>query len=280
MNILRAVKAHPTQDGDGVKISRVHDFQGLSMDPFLMMDEIRSDDQSDFIGGFPPHPHRGIETFTYMIDGGFEHRDQMGNVKAIRGGDIQWMSTGFGVVHSEMPLVDESDRIHGFQIWLNMPASEKLRPARYYDSTDRGIEELKEANGNMLRALAGQWGINGNSVTAELDDLAGDGGVADVRLQANESLTVNVPERGRLLMLVHTGSLADTQYDHGTLMHLEPNSEFTVEAGPDGLGALVFYGNPINEEIVHMGPFVMNTQSEIQQAVRDYQTGKFGQIAV
>jgi len=280
MNIVKAVKAHPTQDGDGVKISRVHDFQGLSMDPFLMMDEIRSDDQADFIGGFPPHPHRGIETFTYMIDGGFEHRDQMGNVKAIRGGDIQWMSTGFGVVHSEMPLVDESDRIHGFQIWLNMPASEKLRPARYYDSTDSGIEELTDHDGNMLRVLAGQWGINGNSVTANLDDLAGDGGVADVRLQKNAALTINLPERERVLMLIHTGSLADSQFNHGTLIHLKPNQEITVTGGTEGLGALIFYGNPINEQIAHMGPFVMNTQAELQQAIADYRSGKFGQIAV
>ncbi len=280
MNILKAVRAHPTQDGDGVKISRVHDFQGLAMDPFLMMDEIRSDDQADFVGGFPPHPHRGIETFTYMIDGGFEHRDQMGNVKAIRGGDIQWMSTGFGVVHSEMPLVDESDRIHGFQIWLNMPASEKLRPARYFDSTDTGIHEIIDERGNKLRALAGEWGMNGTSVTSDLDDLAGDAGVADIRLNPNDKVTVNVPDRERLLVLIHTGSLMDTNLNHGVLMHLEPDSEFTIDAGPDGLGALVFYGNPINEEIVHMGPFVMNTQAEIQQAIVDYQTGKFGQIAV
>ncbi|MBT8450136.1 MAG: pirin family protein, partial [Gammaproteobacteria bacterium] len=210
----------------------------------------------------------------------FEHRDQMGNVKAIRSGDIQWMSTGYGVVHSEMPLVDESDRIHGFQIWLNMPASEKLRPARYYDSTESGIEELTDNDGNKLRVLAGQWGINGNSVTANLDDLAGDGGVADVRLQSNAALTINLPERERVLMLVHTGSLDDPQLNHGTLIHLESNQEISVTAGTEGLGALIFYGNPINEQIAHMGPFVMNTQAELQQAIADYQSGKFGQITV
>ncbi len=116
MNIIEY--AHPTQDGDGVNIKRIAAFNGQKLDPFLMIDEIRSDDSSDYIGGFPPHPHRGIETFTYIKKGGFEHRDQLGNVKAIRAGDIQWMSTGSGVIHSEMPLADSEQGLHGFQIWL------------------------------------------------------------------------------------------------------------------------------------------------------------------
>ncbi len=134
MKILQILPAQPTSDGDGVNISRVADFQALALDPYLMLDEIRSDDERDYLGGFPPHPHRGMETFTYIRKGGFEHRDQLGNVRAIREGKVQWMSTGRGVVHSEMPLADAKEGLHGFQIWLNMPAKDKMRPPRYQDS--------------------------------------------------------------------------------------------------------------------------------------------------
>ena len=134
MKVLGQFSAKPAMDGDGVNIRRVADFITTHFDPFLMMDEIKSDDKQDFIGGFPPHPHRGMETFTYIRKGGFEHRDQMGNVKAIRAGDVQWMSTGYGVVHSEMPLADALNGLHGFQIWVNMPAKDKLRPATYQDT--------------------------------------------------------------------------------------------------------------------------------------------------
>jgi redox-sensitive bicupin YhaK (pirin superfamily) len=279
MKILSTLHAHPTQDGDGVKISRIHDFRTLSLDPFLMIDSIRSDDQSDYVGGFPPHPHRGIETFTYMIDGGFEHKDQMGNIKAIRAGDVQWMSTGYGVVHSEMPLIDETNRIHGFQIWLNMPASEKLRPARYQDTVETGVKTI-EQDGVLLRALAGEWQIGAQKVTADLNDLAGSAGIADLRLEPNQAVQLPAINKERVLLLVHSGTLAEPAANVGTLFHLDPDTDIHVTAGPDGLGALVLYGEPINENIVHMGPFVMNTDAEIQQAILDYQTGKFGQITV
>ena len=137
MKIIRTNKAHATQDGAGVNISRIAWFDGRSLDPFLMIDELNSDNKSDFMAGFPAHPHRGIETFTYIRKGGFEHQDQMGNKKAIRAGDVQWMSTGRGVIHSEMPLADAEHGMHGFQIWLNMPAKDKMRPPRYQDTTEQ-----------------------------------------------------------------------------------------------------------------------------------------------
>ncbi len=279
MNISKKVHAHPTQDGDGVKISRIHDFQSLSMDPFLMIDEIRSDDQADYVGGFPPHPHRGIETFTYMIKGGFEHRDQMGNVKAIRAGDVQWMSTGYGVVHSEMPLLDEGNSLHGFQIWLNMPATHKLRPAIYMDTVEQGVPELA-VGAAELRVLAGQWHYADQTVTSDLNDLAGNAGIADLRIPAGERVTVPMPNAERLMLLVHTGELTDPEADHGTLLQFSDTTELQLQAGESDFGALIFYGTPINESIAHMGPFVMNTQQELQQAITDYQTGKFGQLTV
>lgn len=279
MNIVSTVHAHPTQDGDGVNISRIHDFQNLSMDPFLMIDEIRSDDKSDFIGGFPPHPHRGIETFTYMIKGGFEHRDQMGNVRAIRSGDVQWMSTGYGVVHSEMPLVDEGNSLHGFQIWLNMPASEKLRPAIYKDTVEQGVSILSVGAGE-LRILAGKWSNGNDTVESQLNNLAGQAGIADLRIPAGETVKLPMPTAERMMLLVHTGSLKDPQADHGTLLQFNDTAELTLEAHDTDFGALLFYGTPINEPIAHMGPFVMNTQEELRQAVNDYQTGKFGQLSL
>lgn len=280
MNIIETLHAHPTQDGDGVKISRVHDFRTLKLDPFLMIDEIRSDDQSDYVGGFPDHPHRGIETFTYMIEGGFEHRDQMGNRKAIRAGDVQWMSTGYGVVHSEMPLLDEGNRIHGFQIWLNMPASEKLRPARYQDTVDTTVKTITSESGIELRALAGQWQVGTEIVVSDLNELAGQAGIADLHMQANKSVTVTAPDAETVLLLVHSGSTAAGEADQGTLLRLSSDTDLHIASGVDGLGALLFYGQPINESIAHMGPFVMNTPEEIQQAILDYQSGKFGQITV
>lgn len=279
MNITQTVKAHPTQDGDGVKISRIHDFQSLSMDPFLMIDEIRSDDRSDYVGGFPPHPHRGIETFTYMIKGGFEHRDQMGNVRAIRSGDVQWMSTGYGVVHSEMPLLDEGNSLHGFQIWLNMPAKDKLRPAMYQDTVENGVSVLN-LDGGELRALAGVWSNGTEQIESELNNLAGNAGIADLRIEPDATVSLPINQSGRLMLLVHTGELSNPAANHGTLLQFSDTATLTLTAGADGFGGLLFYGEPINEQIAHMGPFVMNTQQELQQAVIDYQTGKFGQLSL
>jgi len=279
MNIIQKVAAHPTQDGDGVKISRIHDFRLLSMDPFLMIDEIRSDDQADYLGGFPPHPHRGIETFTYMIKGGFEHRDQMGNVKAIRSGDVQWMSTGYGVVHSEMPLLDEGNSLHGFQIWLNMPAKEKLRPAIYQDTVEHGVPALT-LDGGEIKALAGSWSNGTESIESELNNLAGNAGIADLSIEPSQTVSFPVPRTGRLMLLVHSGKLEEPEATHGTLLQFSDTETLTLTASEDGFGGLIFYGEPINEQIAHMGPFVMNTEAELHQAVRDYQTGKFGQLSV
>ena len=279
MNIVKKVHAHPTQDGDGVNISRIHDFQMQSMDPFLMIDEIRSDNKADYIGGFPPHPHRGIETFTYMIKGGFEHRDQMGNVRAIRSGDVQWMSTGYGVVHSEMPLLDEGNSLHGFQIWLNMPAADKLRPAIYQDTVEQGVPTLAVGAGE-LRILAGTWTNGEETIESELNNLAGNAGIADIRIPAGATVSLPMPAAERLMLLVHSGELIDPEANHGTLLQFSDTAELTLHAGESDFGALVFYGTPINEQIAHMGPFVMNTQEELQQAIIDYQSGKFGQLSL
>ncbi|QYJ94478.1 pirin family protein [Shewanella spartinae] len=284
MKVISQFTARPAMDGDGVNIRRVADFMNTRFDPFLMLDEIKSDDANDYIGGFPPHPHRGIETFTYIRKGGFEHRDQLGNVKAIKAGDVQWMSTGSGVVHSEMPLADVQDGLHGFQIWLNMPAKEKMRPAIYRDSTDEPLPETENDSGAKLRALAGSWQLTGAApIEAPIQTLAGAGKIADLMLAPNGSAQLDLHEREYVGLYLYQGEIVsqaapEKVYSAGQYLIVDSQQLITLKAGEQGAGALLFAGQPIREKIVHMGPFVMNTEQEIQQAIADYQAGRFGSI--
>ncbi|WP_404342501.1 pirin family protein [Pseudoalteromonas mariniglutinosa] len=278
MKVINQLNSHATQDGDGVNISRVAGFDGKFLDPFLMIDELKSDDHSDFMGGFPPHPHRGIETFTYIIKGGFEHQDQMGNKKAIRAGDVQWMSTGFGVIHSEMPLADAKEGMHGFQIWLNMPSAEKLRAPRYQDTTEHPAPAHKNADGVQLKALAGSWQFAEQSQVSSLQDLAANGMLADVSVPAGKQFTHPPLAQSKVMIYIHTGAINTAQGGPvmaGSLLILEPGSEIAFSS-QTGAGVLILAGEPLKQPIAHMGPFVMTTQGELQQAVRDYQAGKFG----
>lgn len=288
MKVLSQFSAKAAMDGDGVNIRRVADFVTTKFDPFLMIDEIKSDDEQDFIGGFPAHPHRGMETFTYIRKGGFEHRDQMGNVKAIRAGDVQWMSTGFGVVHSEMPLADAVDGLHGFQIWVNMPAKDKLRPATYQDTAGSASVEVTNDTGASLKALAGDWGFKDQPlISSTIQGLAGEAAIADLSLAPNAEATLDLSQHEFVALYLYQGGLhnrdlgegADRSFDESEFLVLDSQSVIKFKADERGAGMLVFAGKPIREKIVQMGPFVMNTQAEIQQAIRDYQEGRFGHIA-
>lgn len=280
MNIAKVLTAYATQDGDGVNISRIPGFDGKYLDPFLMIDELKSNNESDYIGGFPPHPHRGIETFTYIIKGGFEHQDQMGNKKAIRSGDVQWMSTGRGVMHSEMPLTDEEQGLHGFQIWLNMPSNEKMRTPRYQDTTDAPAPFVTDKQGVSFTALAGNWQFGEYTLASSLQSLAAHAALANVTLPVNTHMQLAALEQQKVMIYVHTGELiaADGQtFNAGKLLILDANSDIDVSS-QKGAGILILAGNPLKQPIAHMGPFVMTTQEEIKQAVRDYQNGEFGNI--
>ncbi|WP_338365972.1 pirin family protein [uncultured Pseudoalteromonas sp.] len=280
MNIAKVLTAYATQDGDGVNISRIPGFDGKYLDPFLMIDELKSNNESDYIGGFPPHPHRGIETFTYIIKGGFEHQDQMGNKKAIRSGDVQWMSTGRGVMHSEMPLTDEEQGLHGFQIWLNMPSNEKMRTPRYQDTTDAPAPVVTDKQGVSFTALAGNWQFGEYTLASSLQSLAAHAALANVTLPVNTHMQLAALEQQKVMIYVHTGELisADGQtFNAGKLLILDANSDIDVSS-QKGAGILILAGNPLKQPIAHMGPFVMTTQDEIKQAVRDYQNGEFGNI--
>lgn len=274
MRIIDVIKSVPSQDGDGVKIARVANFDSHLLDPFLMIDELKSDDESDYIGGFPPHPHRGMETFTYMIKGGFEHRDQMGNKKVISAGHVQWMSTGFGVVHSEMPVAG-NDGMHGFQIWVNMASKDKLRPAIYRDSIDTGLPVIDNATGASLRALAGAWSMGDAFTVSPLNQLSASAAIADLHLVAGGTATIDRSDYEQVLVYIHTGEI--NGYDAGHLLVLDSGTPITFSTGEQS-GALVFSAHKLREPIAHMGPFVMNTQAELMQAVQDYQSGKFGHL--
>lgn len=280
MKIAKVLTSYATQDGDGVNISRIPGFDGKHLDPFLMIDELKSDDESDYMGGFPAHPHRGIETFTYIIKGGFEHQDQMKNKKAIRAGDVQWMSTGRGVLHSEMPLADAKDGLHGFQIWINMPSAEKMRDPIYQDTTQHPAPTFTTSEGASLKALAGTWQVEQTTLASSIQALAANAALADVTLPAGTNLNLAPLTQKNVMIYIHTGSLitSDKQtLQAGKLLLLESGSDMNL-ASEQGAGVLILAGDPLNQPIAHMGPFVMTTQAEIHQAVRDYQNGEFGSI--
>ncbi|WP_144210995.1 pirin family protein [Shewanella donghaensis] len=290
MKVISRFTARPAMDGDGVNIKRVADFMNTRFDPYLMIDEIKSADKQDFIGGFPPHPHRGIETFTYIRKGGFEHRDQLGNVKAIRAGDVQWMSTGSGVIHSEMPLADAEDGLHGFQIWLNMPAKDKMRPAIYQDTSEKPNPIGVNQHGATLKALAGKWQFaetakNNEPLISTIQGLSGNGAIADLMLDANGYASIDLARHEVVHIYIYQGVLEYKNADGellnakaGELLVLSAELSHFTNPNDDETGLLLLAGSPINEKIVHMGPFVMNTQAEIDQAVDDYQQGRFGKI--
>ncbi|MFO7648853.1 pirin family protein [Halomonas campaniensis] len=263
--------SQPSQDGDGVKIRRIHDFGG-GLDPFLMLDELGSDRPDDYIGGFPPHPHRGIQTLTYVIHGGLTHEDHLGHASTINAGDAQWMHTGRGIIHSEMPLTDHRG-LHAFQLWLNLPAKEKLSPARYRDVRASEMPRLS-GGGAELIALGGHWSRDdGESVEGPLDALAGESGVAHVRLEAGGALRLRA-DAPTLLVYVVEGefSVGDAAVPAGHLARLGSGDHLAL-ASTAGGQALLLTGTPHREPVAHYGPFVMNTHAELEQALRDYRDG-------
>lgn len=270
------IPTHPTSDGDGVKIRRAALFDQAVADPFLMLDELVSDDEADYIGGFPPHPHRGMETLTYLIKGALKHRDHLGNTGEIRSGGAQWMSAGKGIIHSEMPELDLGG-LHGFQLWINLPASEKMLPPKYRDVPATEIPVAELSNGTRAAAIAGDWEIDEEQLHGPLSELAAGAGYLDLFLPAGESLTLPVTAGHRCLVYVFQGQL-DTNpvAPEQTLFAFSETGDQISLKAHSGARMLVLSGTPIKEPVVHYGPFVMNTHEEIEQAIRDYQSGSFG----
>ena len=276
VSFSQTFNAQPTQDGAGVKIRRVHHFGGR-LDPFLMLDELKASNEEDYIGGFPPHPHRGFETLTYLIHGGLTHEDSMGNRGEVHAGEAQWMSAGNGVIHSEMPLTDQQG-LHGFQAWINLPARRKRDQPQYRDLKVSQMGQLKLAHW-QFKAIAGQWSVDKTSVQSQQHQLGEAASMADAQLEAQSQLTLQLPAGERLLIYVYQGQL-NAALQAGQLGVIDPSEEarhLDLHSGTEESGFLLLRGKPLNEPIAHYGPFVMNNEAEIQQAIHDYQTGQLTQ---
>jgi len=269
-------RAQPSRDGDGVAIQRIAGMQHAAMDPVLMLDELRAERREDLGGGFPSHPHRGMQTLTYMKHGGIIHEDSRGNRGEIRGGGVQWMSAGRGIIHSEMPTQD-TEGLHGFQLWFNLPAAEKMSEPRYRDIPAGELTELA-GSGFRAVAIAGEWQLGDDRVVGPLHELAPRAGVLDLHLQAQAALTLQLPASESLLVYIYDGGLrhADKTLGERNLLVTSRGERYSLRAGAAGASLLMLRGKPLCEPVAQYGPFVMNTPEEIEEAIRDYQSGRFG----
>ena len=267
--------ARASMDGAGVAIQRVAGFGHAAMDPVLMIDELRSEHREDFEAGFPPHPHRGMQTLTYMKHGGIVHEDSQGNRGEIRSGGAQYMSAGRGIIHSEMPTQDSAG-LHGFQLWFNLPAAEKMDAPRYRDLP---TSELATAEGAGFRATAvsGDWLFGSEAVSGPLGELEPQAALADVVIDSSVTLRVAAEAGETVMAYIYDGSLVAREAEPGArnLLVYGDGDAIELVAGPEGAGLLLLRGRPIGERVVHYGPFVMNSEAEIEAAIRDYQAGRF-----
>lgn len=275
--LIQILQSRPSADGDNVKIQRTLGDHRHDLDPFLMIDEIRAEDSADYIGGFPPHPHRGIETFTLMFEGGFEHRDHLGHVATLHDGGAQWMSTGRGIIHSEMPLVCEG-RLHGFQLWLNLPAAQKMKTPEYAQAEASELPVLSLKDGIEAKVFAGRWTLAGETVSSPLDRLANSARVLALRLPAGAMLQLPLPATDSAFVYVIEGLLGGSNaLSRGQTGRFGAGDTLQLQAGNDGAHLLLLAGAPLGEPIAHYGPFVMNTEAQIRQAIADYRSGHFTQ---
>ena len=271
--IVRIVDGVPASDGAGVRLLRVIGGPQCSeIDPFLLLDEFRNDDQNAYVAGFPDHPHRGFETVTYMMKGRMRHRDSVGNSGLLTDGSVQWMTAGRGIIHSEMP--EQTDGlIWGYQLWINLPAALKMTAPRYQDIPAEKIPEA-EADGALVRVLAGSWnGCNGPAETLW------PASYLDVRLQPGAEFAHDPGDGRTLLAFVYDGGMnaagaADSEVRMHQLAIFSRTGAMQVAAGDAGAGLLVMSAAPIGEPIARMGPFVMNTRAELMQAAEDYHAGR------
>jgi redox-sensitive bicupin YhaK (pirin superfamily) len=270
--VLRTVTAMPTSDGAGVNLKRSIGAPFLDhLDPFLLLDNIESDEATDYIAGFPDHPHRGFETVTYMVEGRMRHRDSTGGDGLLEAGGAQWMTAGRGVIHSEMPEQQEG-RLHGFQLWVNLPAARKMIPARYQDIPARDVPEVDLNGHGTVRVVAGEFrGVGGPISGIESEPL-----FLDIALRDAGEVTVQVPAGHTAFVYVFRGAMAIAgQVAQADVLAILGDGESVHLAAQFGGGrALLVAGRPIREPIARYGPFVMNTEAEIHQAVRDYQSGR------
>jgi redox-sensitive bicupin YhaK (pirin superfamily) len=293
--VKRIAQSTPTMEGAGVKLRRVFGFGDPSeFDPFLMMDDFRGDKPSDYIAGFPWHPHRGIETITYVLAGTVDHGDSLGNRGALGAGDVQWMTAGSGILHQEMPKGDALGRMHGFQLWANLPSSLKMTSPRYQDIPGLAIPEVVDDDGTSVKVICGDfWGKKG-----PVDGIAAEPRYLDVWVPPNKRKTLAVETYRQAFAYIFEGSgsfagasepfgvlhekeidgeelLVRGEVGNRSLVVFDSGDEVTVQAGEQGIRFLLVSGRPIKEPVAWHGPIVMNTQAEIKQAVADLRDGTF-----
>ena len=292
--IRRIVQARPTIEGAGVKLRRAFGFGSTAdFDPFLLLDDFRNDNPDDYLAGFPWHPHRGIETITYVLTGTVEHGDSLGNRGSLGAGDVQWMTAGSGILHQEMPRGDTHGRMHGFQLWANLPASLKMTTPRYQDVSSRDIPEVIDDDGTRVRVICGSfWGKAG-----PVDRVAADPRYLDVFVPPGrrKRLPVEMSRNGFAYVFAGSGTFRDAsepsdvqteqvgatdktgpaETGNRSLVLFDRGDEVTVQAGEDGFRFLLVSGQPIREPVAWYGPIVMNTDEELRQAYAELRDGTF-----
>jgi quercetin 2,3-dioxygenase len=283
--LTQIIPSVPTSDGAGVKLRRSLGSQrGFQVDPFLMLDEFYSDDPKDYIAGFPSHPHRGFETVTYMLDGHMRHEDHLGNRGDLKPGDVQWMTAARGIIHSEMPQQSEG-RMRGFQLWINLPSKEKMKPAHYRDIPAQQIPSLQLASGASAKVIAGTVVLDGHSVSGPVNGpsapLSTDPLYLDLKLAAGAEIVVPVTRGHNAFLYVYEGEAeigepqAAQTLPYRAAGVLSDGDSVRVQGGQRGAQLLLLAARPLREPVVQYGPFVMNTRQEIEQAVEDYRSGRF-----
>ena len=293
--VVETTKAQPAMEGAGVHLHRVFGFgETTQTDPFLMMDDFRNDVPAHYERGFPWHPHRGIETITYVLEGEVAHGDSLGNNGVLGAGSVQWMTAGSGILHQEMPKGNTAGQMHGFQLWANLPSALKMTDPRYQDIAGNDVPQIIDDDGTVVKIITGNfWGKAG-----PVDGIAADPLFLDVSIPPNVRKTLPVDTRANAFAYVFAGqgSFVDASTPIGvrvekevageelnirdmtgnrTLVRFGNGDDVTVQAGPDGVRFLLIAGRPLQEPVAWHGPIVMNTQAELQQAMRDLQNGNF-----
>lgn len=288
-------QAQPTMEGAGVHLHRVFGFGDPSeADPFLLLDDFRNDDPQAYLKGFPWHPHRGIETITYVLEGEVEHGDSLGNQGLLGPGSVQWMTAGSGIMHQEMPRGNAAGQMHGFQLWANLPAAMKLTAPRYQDIAASDIPVITDDDGTRVKVITGAfWGKHG-----PVDGIAAEPMYLDVSVPPNTRKTLPVDAYANAFAYVFagSGSFRDASAPQGvriekefqgeelnirdmtgnrTLVRFDTGDEITVRAGEQGIRFLLISGRPLQEPVAWHGPIVMNTQAELMQAMQDLRNGTF-----
>jgi len=268
--IVQLIQGMATQDGAGVALKRIIGQPALkNLDPFLLLDEFGSNEASDYIAGFPEHPHRGFQTVTYMLEGKMAHKDSAGNSGVIETGGLQWMNAGRGILHSEMPLQTEG-LMRGFQLWVNLPSAHKMSEPGYQDIPASQIPVIEPEEGVKVKVLAGVFlKTRGPVTTAQVQPL-----MLDIALSANRHLSVPIPQNHNCFIQCFEGSISveGQPLAKGQLAVLSPGTELKLHA-TEAARVLLVAGAPIGESVVQYGPFVMNTEAEIRQALADYRAG-------